>query len=145
LRRGLWCSISLVVVASFILSSCSSVWDFKRPRWRKAPRPNNLARVLSRAPQHAGALTGMGRVQFQEKNYNEAVSFLSKAVTSNPPLREAHYYLGLTDARFGRKDDSQKELATAAQIEHEEVEKHQHVLRILNLDQLEAPERKPNP
>jgi len=104
-----------------------------------------FGRVLSRAPQHAGALTGMGRVRFQEKNYEEAASLLTKAVTSNPRLREAHYYLGLTDGRLGRKDDSKKELAIAAQIEHEEVEKHQNVLRILNLDQLEAPERKPDP
>lgn len=99
-----------------------------------------FSRVLGRAPQHGGALTGMGRVRFQEKDYSEAASFLTKAATSNPRLREAHYYLGLTDARLGRKDDSQKELALAAQIEHEEVEKHQNVLRILNLDQLEGQE-----
>lgn len=104
-----------------------------------------FGRVLSRAPQHGGALTGMGRVRFQEKDYDDAFSFLSKAVASNPRLREAHYYLGLTDARLGRKDDAQKELAIAAQIEHEEVEKHQNMLRILNLDQLEAQEPKSDP
>jgi len=101
-------------------------------------------RVLNRAPQHAGALTGMARVRFQEKSYAEAASLLTKAVAANPRLREAHYYLGLTDARLGRKEASQKELAIATQIEHEEVEKQQNVLRILNLDQLEAPEHKPD-
>ena len=103
-----------------------------------------FGRVLNRAPQHAGALTGMGRIRFQEKNYTDAASFLSKAVSANPRLREAHYYLGLTDARLGKKDDSEKELALASQIEHEEVEKHQNVLRILDPDQLQAPETKPN-
>jgi tetratricopeptide (TPR) repeat protein len=101
-------------------------------------------RVLKRAPQHGGALTGLGRVRFEEKNYDEAVSLLSKAVASNARLREAHYYLGLTDARLGRKEDSEKELAIASRIEHEEVEKHQNVLRIIDPDQLEAPQPKPD-
>lgn len=103
-----------------------------------------FSRVLGRAPQHAGSLTGMGRIRFQEKDYDEAVSLLTRAVASNPRLREAHYYLGLADARLGRKEDSEKQLAIASQIEHEEVEKHQNVIRILNLDQLEAPDEKSN-
>jgi len=99
-------------------------------------------RVLGRAPQHGGALTGMGRVRFQQKNYSDAVDFLAKAVASDPGLREAHYYLGLADARLGRKADSEKELEKASQIEHEEVEKHQNVLRILDPDQVSVPEPK---
>ncbi len=101
-----------------------------------------FGRVLKRAPQHAGALMGMGRVRFQEKNYAEAASFLTQAITFNPRLREAHYCLGLTDARLERKEDSEKELTIASQIEHEEVEKHQNVLRILDPDQLQVPEHK---
>lgn len=96
-------------------------------------------RVLKRAPQHAGALTGLGQIRYQEKNYDEAASFLTRAVSANPKLREAHYYLGLTDARLGRKEDSEKELAIASQIEHEEVEKHQNVLRIIDPDQVQPP------
>ena len=84
----------------------------------------------------------MGRVRFEEKNYDEAVSFLTKAIASNSRLREAHYYLGLTDARLGRKEDSEKELAIASRIEHEEVEKHQNVLRIMDPDQFDMPEHK---
>jgi len=102
-------------------------------------------RVLNRAPQHAGALAGMGRVRFQEKNYEEAAPLLSRATVANPQMREAHYYLGLTDARLGRKEDSEKELAIASQIEHDEVEKHQNMLRIIDPDQLQAPEHTPNP
>jgi tetratricopeptide (TPR) repeat protein len=108
-----------------------------------------FGQVLKRAPQHAGALTGMGRVKFQEKQYAEAVPLFEKAIAANSRLREAHYYLGLADARLGRKEDSDKEFQTASRIEHEEVEKHQTVLKILDvdqadMDQLPATETKPN-
>jgi tetratricopeptide (TPR) repeat protein len=101
-------------------------------------------RVLKRAPQHAGALTGMGRVRFGEKKYTEAAILLERAVASNPELREAHYYLGLADSRLGRKEDSEKELQIASRIEHQEVEKHQTVLKIVDPDQVDVPEIKPN-
>ena len=99
-------------------------------------------RVLNRAPQHAGALTGLGRVRFEEKNYEQAASLFTKAIGANARMREAHYYLGLTDARLGRKADSDRELAIASQIEHAEVERHQNVLRILDPDQVEVPQDK---
>jgi tetratricopeptide (TPR) repeat protein len=89
-------------------------------------------------------LTGMGRVRFQKKQYAEAAAFFEKALASNPGLREAHYYLGLADSRLGRKEDSEKELQTASRIEHEEVEKHQTVLKIIEPDQAPATETKPN-
>ena len=100
-------------------------------------------RVLRRAPLHAGALTGMGQVKFQEKKYSEAADLLEKAIAVQPRLRQSHYYLGLVDARLGRKEDSEKELQIARQIEHEEVEKHQTVLRVLDPDQVHVPERPP--
>lgn len=103
---------------------------------------DRFEQVLKRAPQHAGALTGMGRVKFQEKDYAAAAAFFVKAIASNPGLREAHYYLGLTDARLGRKEESEKELQIASRIEHEEVEKHQTILKIIDPDQ--ATEAKPN-
>jgi tetratricopeptide (TPR) repeat protein len=103
-----------------------------------------FGRVLTRAPSHAGALTGMGRVRFQEKKYTEADTLLEKAVASDPRMREAHYYLGLTESRLGRKEESDKELAIASQIEHEEVEKHQNVLRILDPDQVQVPQPQAN-
>ncbi len=101
-------------------------------------------RVLDRAPQHAAALTGMGRVKFQAKQYAEAAALFEKAIANNPDLREAHYYLGLTDSHLGRKDDSEKELQIASRIEHEEVEKHQTVLKIVDPDQASGVETKPN-
>jgi tetratricopeptide (TPR) repeat protein len=100
--------------------------------------------VLKRAPQHAGALTGMGRVKFHERDFAGATKFFEKAIASNPELREAHYYLGLADSRLGRKKESEKELEIASRIEHEEVEKHQTVLKIVDLDQARVTETKPN-
>lgn len=105
---------------------------------------DRFEQVLKRAPEHAGALTGMGRVKFQEKDFAAAAALFDKAIASNPGLREAHYYLGLTDARLGRKEESAKELQIASRIEHEEVEKHQTVLKIIDPDQAGAMGTKPN-
>lgn len=100
--------------------------------------------VLQRAPQHAGALTGMGRVKFQEKDYAAAAGLFEKAIASNAGLREAHYYLGLTDSRLGRKEESEKELQIASRLEHEEVEKHQTLLKIIDPDEAQSTETKPS-
>jgi len=54
-----------------------------------------------------------------------AADFLEKAIAEQR-LREAHSYLGMVNARLGRKQESEKELQIARQIEHEEVESHQN-------------------
>jgi tetratricopeptide (TPR) repeat protein len=100
--------------------------------------------VVKRAPAHAGALTGLGRVRFKEKDYAGAAAYFEKAIASNPALREAHYYLGLTDSRLGRKEESEKELQIASRLEHEEVEKHQTVLKIIDPDEERSTETNPN-
>jgi tetratricopeptide (TPR) repeat protein len=95
----------------------------------------NFRHVLDRDPRHAGALTGMGRVYFEEKEYSPAVESFRNAIAIDTMLRQAHYYLGLTYARMGRKDESAKELALATQIEHEEAEKQRLGLKIVKADQ----------
>jgi Flp pilus assembly protein TadD len=101
-----------------------------------------LTRVLQRDPRHAEALAVMGRLKFQQKDYAAAMDLLQKAVALSDSSREAHYYLGMTYARLDRKEDSEKELATASRIEHEEVEKHQNMLKIIDPDQVPASELK---
>jgi tetratricopeptide (TPR) repeat protein len=96
---------------------------------------NLFNRVLQRDAKHAGALFGKGRVAFEKREYQDAANLFERAIASDASLRQAHYYLGLSYARLGRKDDSEKELQTASQLEHEEVEKHRVVLKILNLDE----------
>jgi tetratricopeptide (TPR) repeat protein len=99
-------------------------------------------RVLKRDAHHAGALAGMGRVRFQQKDYAEAVDLLQKSIAVDTSLREAHYYLGMTYARMGRKEDSEKEQEIATRLEHEEVERHQNLLKIIDSDPAEAGDQK---
>ena len=96
-----------------------------------------FTRVLSRDSHHAGALGSEGRLRFERKDYAQALDLLEKAIALDASLREAHYYLGMTYARMGRKDDSEKELAVATRLEHEEVERHRNLIRII--DPSEAP------
>lgn len=108
------------------------VIDLDDNDWEAAAR--NFQSVLDRDKNHAGALAGMGRVEFQRKHYQNAVDLLQRAVGADPLLREAHYFLGLTYARLNRKEDSDRELETAARLEHEEVKKQQQGLKIIDLE-----------
>jgi Flp pilus assembly protein TadD len=92
-------------------------------------------RVLKRDPNHAGALASLGQIRLQEKDYAHATDFLGKAIAADATLREAHYYLGLTYARLNREEDSKRELEIARRIEHEEVEQHRTVFKIVDADQ----------
>lgn len=95
----------------------------------------NFKRVMDRDPHHAGALTGLGRVAFEKKDYPQAVAFLHQAIAANSTLRQAHYYLGLAYSRMGQKEDSATELALASKIEHEEAEKQRLGLKIIEPNQ----------
>jgi tetratricopeptide (TPR) repeat protein len=83
----------------------------------------DLQHVLDRDPKHAGALAALGRVEFMQKHYTRAAELLQSAVANDDSLREAHYYLGLTYSRIGRKAESNLELQRATQLEREDVEK----------------------
>jgi tetratricopeptide (TPR) repeat protein len=98
-------------------------------------------RALKRDPRHLGALAGMGRLKFQLKDYPQAVELLGKAIAADATLREAHYYLGMTYARMERKDESEKELEIASRLEHEEVEQHRTLFKIIDADQAGAGEQ----
>ncbi len=95
--------------------------------------------ALKRNPKHAGALTGLGRIAFQRKQYQSACDLLQRAIASDPSLREAHYYLGMAYGRIGKKDESQKELQTASQLDREEVQKQQYVMKLLDPDEVAGP------
>jgi len=99
----------------------------------------NLQHVLGRDPKHAGALAGLGRVKLETKKYDEAADVLQRAIVSDNSLREAHYYLGLTYSRMGRKEDSDQQLKIATQLEKQATEKQRTVFKILNPDEAPAP------
>lgn len=82
----------------------------------------NLHHVLDRDPSHAGALLAMGRVEFSRKHYSEALNLLQRAIANGDSTHEAHYYLGLTLARLGRKQESDEQLQIATQMQRAEAE-----------------------
>jgi tetratricopeptide (TPR) repeat protein len=97
-----------------------------------ASAEQNFRRVTERDPNHAGALAAMGRAKMEGKRFDEAVDFLQRAIASDASLREAHYYLGLTYARMGKKEESEQQLAIATQLEKQATEKQRTVFKILN-------------
>jgi tetratricopeptide (TPR) repeat protein len=90
----------------------------------------NLHQVLAREPKHAGALSASGRVAFEQKRYPEAIDLLQRAIDSDGSSREAHYYLGLTFARVGRKEEAEAQLQIATRLEHDEAEQRRTLFRI---------------
>jgi tetratricopeptide (TPR) repeat protein len=75
-----------------------------------------FSKTLERDSKHGGALEGAGEAYFKQKQYERAKTFLERAVAAAPNYSPSHYYLGLTLARLGRKEDSERELETAAKL-----------------------------
>ncbi|MFZ3265505.1 MAG: tetratricopeptide repeat protein [Terriglobales bacterium] len=90
----------------------------------------NLRLVLAREPKHAGALSLLGRVAFEQKHYSDAIDLLQQAIAVDDSLRETHYYLGLTFARVGRKEEADDQLQIATRLGHDEAEQQRTVFRI---------------
>jgi len=77
-------------------------------------------KVLARDPTHGGALTGMGIIAFRSKEYANAEQYLARAEKIAPDYQPAHYYRGLALARLGQKDESHRELQTAAELDRKQ-------------------------
>jgi tetratricopeptide (TPR) repeat protein len=77
-------------------------------------------KVLARDPTHGGALTGMGILAFRKKAFVEAEQYLSGAEKTMPDYQPAHYYRGLVLARLGQKEESQRELLLAVQLDRKQ-------------------------
>lgn len=90
----------------------------------------DLHKALEHKPNDAGALTALGRVDFEQKHYPDAITLLQQVLGQDDSLREAHYYLGLTLARMGRKQESDEQLAIATRLEQEQKEQSRNLLRI---------------
>jgi tetratricopeptide (TPR) repeat protein len=79
-----------------------------------------FTKVLERDATHGGALTGMGIVAFRAKNYAEAEQYLARAEKTAPNYQPAHYYRGLALARLGQKEESQRELQAASELDRQQ-------------------------
>jgi tetratricopeptide (TPR) repeat protein len=82
-----------------------------------------FGKTLGRDPKHGGALAGTGQAYFKQKQYAQAKDFLDRAVAAAPDYQSGHYYLGLTLARLGRKEESQHELDRATKLAEEQAQK----------------------
>jgi tetratricopeptide (TPR) repeat protein len=80
----------------------------------------NFGKTLERNPRHGGALAGTGIAYFKQKQYDKAEEALEKAVSAAPDYQPGHYYLGLTLARLGKKEESERELALATKLADED-------------------------
>ncbi len=99
-----------------------------------------LHEALEHKPNDAGALAALGKVDFEQKYYPDAISVLQQAISQDDSLQEAHYYLGLTLARMGRKQESSEQLEIAARLEQERKERGRHLLRLNKADDPEQKE-----
>jgi tetratricopeptide (TPR) repeat protein len=90
----------------------------------------NFRMVLTRDPKHTGALSGLGRVAFEQKRYSDAIELLQRALAIDDSSREAHYYLGLTFVRLGRKEEGDSQLQIATRLEHDEARHRRTILKI---------------
>jgi tetratricopeptide (TPR) repeat protein len=90
----------------------------------------NFRLVLTRDSKHAGAVSALGRIAFEQKRYPDAIDLLHRALAIDDSLREAHYYLGLTFVRVGRKEEADSQLQIATRLEHDEAQHRRTVLRI---------------
>ena len=79
-----------------------------------------FSKTLARDSKHGGALTGMGVLAYRRKQYDKAEGWLLQAIDAAPNYPPAHYYRGLNLARLGRKEESDKELAIATELDHRE-------------------------
>lgn len=104
-------------------------------------------RVLGRAQNHAGALLGMGLVSFHRKDYPAAREHLERSLAIDSSPVKAHYQLGLTYARLGEKEASERELKLAETMARDEKNKKRTVLRLFNerdaTDRAAGAQRKP--
>jgi tetratricopeptide (TPR) repeat protein len=76
----------------------------------------DYTRVLASAPNHGGALTGMGILAYRAKDFMAADRYLAQGVLYAPDFVTAHRYYAMTLARLGRQEQSQREAAVAEEL-----------------------------
>jgi len=81
---------------------------------------SNYEEVLSLAPHHGGALTGMGILEFRAKNYLKAEEYLQAAVLYASDYATAHHYYALVLSRLGRQAESAQESDLARSLNEQQ-------------------------
>ena len=68
-----------------------------------------LAVVLDQYPRDRVALNDLGRIQFLERKYDDAIATLQRVMAIDPEDLQAHYTLMLSYQGLGRNDDAERE------------------------------------
>jgi tetratricopeptide (TPR) repeat protein len=91
----------------------------------------NFSKTLLGNPKHGGALAGTGIAYYRQKQYDKAAQFLKEATHTAPEYQPGHYYLGLTLARLGMVEESQRELTLATSLAEKDNKKDANRLRLV--------------
>lgn len=66
--------------------------------------------VLERDPASSAARLGLGRIDFDRRDYESALEGFEQALRGQPPGSVVHHHLGLTLRRLGRREEAAKQL-----------------------------------
>ena len=67
-------------------------------------------RLLERDPNYSAAHLGLGRIDFDQRNYESSVEHFEQALRGQPPGSVVHHHLGLALRRLGRREEAAKQL-----------------------------------
>jgi tetratricopeptide (TPR) repeat protein len=81
----------------------------KQAEWDAAKQ--SYSRLLSRRPNDADTLLGLGQCELELKDYSASVGILQSALRIDPTRLLAHFYLSRAYAAMGRAEDAQHEAA----------------------------------
>jgi len=89
----------------------------------------NFRVVLTRDSKHAGSLSGLGRVAFEQKRYADAIDLLQSAIALK--IHSASSLLSRPDVcSRGKKGRRGRPTADRNRLEHDEAQQRRIVLRI---------------
>lgn len=66
--------------------------------------------VLERDPASSAARLGLGRIDFDRRDYQSAVERFEQALRGQPPGSVVHHHLGLALRRLGRREEAARQL-----------------------------------
>jgi len=72
--------------------------------------------LLDKDPDHAAALTGLGRVAFRAEDYANSIDYFERALVAQPQASELHYRLGMAYRQTGDLERAREHLEQRGNI-----------------------------
>src|ERR1700736_6180195 len=88
----------------------------------KSAAESHYLAALSFDPNHEGAYNNLGVLALEEKRWNRAADFLTKALREDPRDAKTHYLLARAQLKRGDTDAARAEIETALQLKPHERE-----------------------